>query len=331
MGTTGRKSSSPQSSSGRGARPASAAAKTRGLGGRIKSLIGLPSDASDPFADAGAARILVGVQQVSAAGSSSEWAEAVAKALPAITGLPIVVVLLRDQRTEAFTIAGMHDPDGALVATDGYAEICESFCREAAASRTGIVINSGMLVSGKLKAGIAAPIISRGFPLGAACLFGKANVMAQHDRVRQSEKFLGIVAPLLIAARSLPEPNDLSDLSDLGSRLDAELRMAGRANEHARKARITLDGLMLDPLTERSHVGDVAVSLSRTEFKVLYALATTPGSALSPATIRNASGATSGLDVTVHRLRRKLARAPEGENLIRTVRGKGYMLVPPGA
>ena len=73
------------------------------------------------------------------------------------------------------------------------------------------------------------------------------------------------------------------------------------------------------------------VSLSKTEFKVLYALATTPGSALAPAAIRNASGAASGLDVTVHRLRRKLARAPEGGNLIQTVRGKGYMLVPPGA
>ena len=328
MGTTPRKPSSRQSTSQRGVKPASPAPNTRGLGGRIKSLIGRPTDASDPFADAGAARILVGVQRVSGAGSTSEWAEAVATALPAISGLPIVAVLLRDQRTEAFTIAGMHDPDGVLVATDGYVGISESICREAAASRAGIVMDSGLLADGKLKAGMAAPIISRGFSLGAACLFGTSNAVVHHDQVRQAEKFLGIVAPFLTAARSQPEPGAPGDL---GSRLDAELRMAGRANEHARKARITLEGLTLDPLTERSHIRDVAVSLSKTEFKVLYALATAPGSALSPAAIRNASGAAAGLDVTVHRLRRKLARAPEGGNLIQTVRGKGYMLVPPGA
>jgi hypothetical protein len=304
---------------------------SRGLGGRIKSLIGLPIDDSDPIADAGAARILAGVQQVSAAGSSREWAEAVAKALPAIAGLPVVAVLLRDPRTEAFTLAGMHDPDGALVATHGYAGICERICREAASSRTGIVIDSGVLADGKLKTGLAAPIIARGFSLGAACLFGTRGTTVRHEQVRQSEKFLGIAAPFLAAARSQPAPDDPGDPGDPGSRLDAELRMAGRANAHPHRARINLDGLMLDPLTERSHVGDVAVSLSKTEFKVLYALATTPGYTVSPAAIRNASGAASGLDVTVHRLRRKLARAPEGGNLIQTVRGKGYMLVPPGA
>ncbi len=328
MGTSSLKSSSRQSLSSRDARPALSAPKTRSLGGRIKSLIVRPTDDSDPFADAGAARILAGVQQVSTAGSVSQWAEAVAKALPAITGLPVVAVLLRDQRTEAFTVAGMHDPDGALVATHGYVEICESSCREAAACRTGIVIDPVNLADGRLKAGIAVPVIFRGFPLGVACLFGTANAVAQQNQVRQSEKFLGIAAPFLITARSHPSP---ADLGDPGSRLDTELRMAGRADEHPHEARITLDGLMLDPLTERSHIRDVAVSLSKTEFKVLYALATTPGSALSAAAIRNASGAASGLDVTVHRLRRKLARAPEGGNLIHTVRGKGYMLVPPGA
>ncbi len=106
--------------------------------------------------------------------------------------------------------------------------------------------------------------------------------------------------------------------------------MAGRANELLQTERITLDGLMLDPLTERSHIGEVAVSLSKTEFKVLYALATEPGSALSQSAIKHASGAASGVDITMHRLRRKLARAPQGDSLIQTVRGKGYMLVPPG-
>ena len=35
------------------------------------------------------------------------------------------------------------------------------------------------------------------------------------------------------------------------------------------------------------------------------------------------------VDVTIHRLRRKLATIPDGRKLIQTVRGQGYSFVPP--
>ena len=43
----------------------------------------------------------------------------------------------------------------------------------------------------------------------------------------------------------------------------------------------------------------------------------------------DASRARKVVDVTVHRLRRKLGAIPQGRTLIRTVRGQGYTFVAP--
>ena len=93
---------------------------------------------------------------------------------------------------------------------------------------------------------------------------------------------------------------------------------------------MTLNGLKLDPVSERSTVGGVAVSLSRSEFDLLYTLASSPGDVLPPRELEPQGRDGSRIDITIHRLRRKLGRCPDGEDLIRTVRGQGYMLVTPG-
>ena len=81
----------------------------------------------------------------------------------------------------------------------------------------------------------------------------------------------------------------------------------------------------------------VPVSLSRSEFDLLYVLASAPGQVIDPdSLIESAFGDAPNngqrtVDATIYRLRRKLSRAPSGENIIKTVRGKGYLLVPPVA
>ncbi|MBI4220417.1 MAG: winged helix-turn-helix domain-containing protein, partial [Chloroflexi bacterium] len=76
-------------------------------------------------------------------------------------------------------------------------------------------------------------------------------------------------------------------------------------------------------------------SLSRTEFDLLYALAAREGETVATEELMrsvwssSSEPATSALDVTVHRLRKKLGRVPGGSDLIRTVRGKGYALAIP--
>lgn len=91
------------------------------------------------------------------------------------------------------------------------------------------------------------------------------------------------------------------------------------------------------PLTLRSasrsaFLGTDALHLTSAEFDLLLALARRPGRALSrEQLLRIAHGTESdafdrAIDVQVSRLRQKLGAHPGGGDLIRTVRGAGYML-----
>lgn len=102
------------------------------------------------------------------------------------------------------------------------------------------------------------------------------------------------------------------------------------------RRRLDLPGIALDPRTERCVVDGNALSLSKTEFDLLYALAVrhgdiTTGSDLISAVWGDSTTApNNALDVTIHRLRRKLSRVPGGSDLVKTVRGKGYTLALTG-
>ena len=75
--------------------------------------------------------------------------------------------------------------------------------------------------------------------------------------------------------------------------------------------------------------------LEVTEFSMLYALAKSAGNVVSPSDLiemcwdGEPAPNTSAVDVTIYRIRRKLARTPAGKGIVRTVRGKGYMLAQP--
>jgi two-component system response regulator AdeR len=99
----------------------------------------------------------------------------------------------------------------------------------------------------------------------------------------------------------------------------------------SRPVAISLDGLSVDPASERTQVGQVRIALSGTEFSLLYALAASAGRVVSSDELMRAGWSGEAvregtLDVTMHRLRKRLAQAPGGEGLIRTVRGQGYVL-----
>jgi DNA-binding response OmpR family regulator len=93
--------------------------------------------------------------------------------------------------------------------------------------------------------------------------------------------------------------------------------------------------LLLDPAQERATVGEEELVLGRAEFDVLFFLAENAGQVVSSETLRSevwkqeAQPKGNAVDVCVHRLRRKLANTPYGSGIIRTVRGKGYVLEIP--
>jgi len=124
------------------------------------------------------------------------------------------------------------------------------------------------------------------------------------------------------------------------ARLQTLLRraeLAGGRQDTPRQAPVLVVGdLMLDLTRREAYVAGVALSLSTQEFDVLALLA---GSAGRPVDRQTLSARLRGLeydgldravDLAVSRLRRKLGD-PAGEpRRIKTVRGRGYQLVPIG-
>ena len=116
------------------------------------------------------------------------------------------------------------------------------------------------------------------------------------------------------------------DSGELLARMRALIRRAaGRAEpvyEHA--------GVTLDPASHSAAVDGRPVPLSAREWAVLEALIARPGAVLSRAQIEeklygwNEEISSNAVEVYVHGLRRKL-----GADLIRTLRGVGYMVPKP--
>jgi two-component system phosphate regulon response regulator OmpR len=99
---------------------------------------------------------------------------------------------------------------------------------------------------------------------------------------------------------------------------------------------LRFDGLTIDLLKREVLAGGRSVPLTSVEYKLLVALARTPGQAHTRQQLSDAvqSGGYKPqdrtVDVQVARLRRKLSEAVPGCDWIDTVRGEGYVFVPRG-
>jgi two-component system, OmpR family, response regulator len=113
------------------------------------------------------------------------------------------------------------------------------------------------------------------------------------------------------------------DLEELAARIRALLRRkSGRADPV-----IQVGNLLLNPATHEASLDGKPVMLSAREFGLILALAERPGVVFSRAQLEeklygwNHEVESNTVEVYVHSLRRKL-----GANLIRNVRGVGYMI-----
>ena len=127
----------------------------------------------------------------------------------------------------------------------------------------------------------------------------------------------------------LPKPFEPRELV---ARVRALLRR--QAPGRADLPQLRFEGLVIDLLKREVLAGTQAVALTSVEYKLLIALARTPGKPLSRSELSEAvqSGGYKPLDRTVDvqvaRLRRKLAEAAPGQEWIDTIRGEGYVFVP---
>lgn len=129
--------------------------------------------------------------------------------------------------------------------------------------------------------------------------------------------------------------------SELIARMRALLRRASPKREAVSppddSTAIAFSGLRIDLIRREALAGDVAVMLTRVEFRLLVALASQPGKILSREDLHAAiqPGAYRPMDRTVDvqvlRVRRKLMTAAPGTEWIRTVRGVGYSFSTPSS
>jgi len=289
--------------------------------------------------EARAQRVLSALLPVATASDGSHVARALASALPVVTGYPAGAVFLRARGSEELVLAAAHMPDGQAILSGAPPEPIDGDSQAGFAVRQGTATVLGSADGATalpswarergFASGIVAPITAGLDTLGAIYVAREDAAPPSLADLERLETFLGLTARFFMATRRHSAGKPETD------RLAQVLEEAGRAAEPPHREPTAFAGVELDPLTERASVAGVVVSLSRTEFALLYSLAGASGEVVPPDTLIRAGWAgapqpgPNAVDVAVHRLRRKLAKAPAGQGLIRTVRGKGYALTPP--
>jgi two-component system response regulator MtrA len=118
------------------------------------------------------------------------------------------------------------------------------------------------------------------------------------------------------------------DPAELVARVRAVLRRA--RPEEAGVDRVEVRDIVLDPQAFRATRGDVELSLTSTEFRLLFEFLRHPGVVLERAALLsrvwgyNYLGDSRLVDMAIKRLRDKLGAEPEAPPYISTVRGVGY-------
>ena len=181
---------------------------------------------------------------------------------------------------------------------------------------------------------LACPMTSKGQKVGVVCV---ATTAGSPPLAEEAERDLTAFAE--IAGRFL-ESTNLYALTERRSRrvaaeLQQNIEMAGRFRELTQRRTIRFGPLTVEPERESVRWQDTVVRLTKTEFDLLYVLAEKSGSVVNQETLvrevwgRDYVPQGKVVDVTIHRLRRKLAGLPNGRKLIQTVRGQGYTFSPP--
>jgi len=291
-----------------------------------------------------AARMLEELRPIALASDEATALETFARSILTVTGFDAVAVYTRSgglglQKRVLLSRGGEDDPNGQPVGASEESMHGESASARAAGQGVALALGNdgpgleplpGWAREVGYRSGIVAPMVVGHLTVGVAFGLSRNEAFVTLDRIDQMERFVSLSSRLVAAH------NSGSQLASR-NRLSLELDAAGRADIGEARPIIKMVGLTLDPATDRSAVAGVPVPLSRSEFDLLYALAGAPGQVITPdLLIESAFGDAPGsgqrtVDATIYRLRRKLSRAPAGDGLIRTVRGKGYRLIPPTA
>ena len=185
-----------------------------------------------------------------------------------------------------------------------------------------------------IQSGMAIPIpAANGVMVGAVYVVDTESPTPALEKTRELEHFAKTAGDLIERLRLVPRTEEKGAV--LLNRLRQSVERLGRFREMQERRSLKVGALVLDPAHERASLGSDELVLGRAEFDVLYLLAENAGQVVSPDTLRRevwkeeSQPKGNAVDVCVHRLRHKLARTPYGSNIIKTVRGRGYVLETP--
>lgn len=147
----------------------------------------------------------------------------------------------------------------------------------------------------------------------------------EEEKLELAWRYGELVGQALIASQL----RDMERLRQAVSELEGAVLRIDRYREPKARREITVGELRLNSTTEEAYLGERKLNLTPTEFQLLYFLAQNAGHPVNEETLlRRIWGRdhtqVNLVDVTVHRIRKKLGK--EGAKLLLTVRGRGYML-----
>lgn len=176
---------------------------------------------------------------------------------------------------------------------------------------------------------ITMPVLDGFDALRAIRRFSSVPVLMLTARGDELDRIVGLE---IGADDYLPKPFNPRELV---ARVRAVLRR-GRAAGERDSAAVVVADLRLDPGSRSLYRGDEPVEVTATEYSVLEVLMLQPGVLVSKDDMsQQALGRAlmpfdRSLDTHISNLRRKLGPAPGGGPRIKTLRGRGYLLVRDG-
>ncbi|MBI4288075.1 MAG: winged helix-turn-helix domain-containing protein [Chloroflexi bacterium] len=178
---------------------------------------------------------------------------------------------------------------------------------------------------------VVIPLVTRGEKLGVVYIFdtGKKRAFPEKE-IKLAQSYAGLAAEAVSRAQSYGKAQ--ARIQQLAAELDSTVERLDRLKDVHRRPQLVVGDLRLDAVKEQAYVGERLVNLSPTEFQLLYSLAENAGQPVNQETLLRrvwgddyrAQG--NVVDVSVHRLRRKLEGGSAAQRIV-TVRGRGYMLM----
>lgn len=174
---------------------------------------------------------------------------------------------------------------------------------------------------------LVVPLANQGQAFGLLYLLGDGF---GKDRIAEA-KSLGELAGMALSNALVYEESQ-NRVAHLREEFQALVGRVERLRDARKKKVIEVDGLRIDVLRTEVTLGGRTIDLSPMEFELLSTLAGNAGDPLSKSALLRLvwgpehQGRPDVVDVSIHRLRRKIEEDPSRPRRIVTVKGLGYML-----